>query len=157
MSTSTNSIGVVEDVQFTSSGMGNQWTTINGVRYCTFWDVRNRDWEIGDMVKFNDVTESVFSNTPVVRQARDIHKVALPTGSMTLKQFRATKCQEHPELAPHQDITVDYLGGECGISVVNGGFLLQLNNEIHRSQDFSQLEMRLYVWAVHNLSELTRA
>ncbi len=137
--------------------MGNQCTTINGVRYCTFWDVRNRDWEIGDLVKFDDITDSVFSNTPEVRQARNIHKVALPTGSMTLKQFRATKRQEHPDIPPHQDIRVDYLDGECGISVVNGGFLLKLNNGIHRSQDFNQLEMRLYAWAVHNLSELTRA
>jgi len=150
-------IGIVEDVAFTHGGMGNQWTTISGARYCTYWNIKTRDWEIGDLVKFDDVTESVFSNTPVVRQAKNIHKVVIPAGSMTFQQFRATKCQEHPELAPHQDITVDYLGGECGISVVNGGFLLQLNNEIHRSEDFTRLELLLYAWAIENLPELTRA
>lgn len=156
MSTS-KTIGVVENVEFTSGGMGNQWTTISGVRYCTYWDVRNRDWEIGDLVKFNDVTESVFSNTPVVRQAKNIHKVVIPDGSLTLQQFRATKRQVNYATAPHQDLAVDYLGGECGISVVNGGFLLQLNNEIHRSADFNRLELLLYAWSLENLPELTRA
>lgn len=156
MSTSKG-IGIVEDVAFTQGGMGNQWTTISGVRYCTYWNTMTKDWEIGDLVKFDDVTESVFSNTPVVRQAKNIHKVAIPAGSITLQQFRATKRQEHQELAPHQDITVDYLGGECGISVVNGGFLLRLNNEIHRSEDFSRLELLLYAWAIENLQAHTRA
>lgn len=74
----TRSTGVVEKIEFTHGGMGNQWTTISGVRYCTFWDIRTADWKEGDTVTFVDVTEPIFGNTPCVRQARDIHKAAAP-------------------------------------------------------------------------------
>lgn len=45
-------VGVVESVAFTNNGAGNQWTIIDGVRYATFWDVRKKDWKIGDGVRF---------------------------------------------------------------------------------------------------------
>lgn len=32
--------GKVEDIQFTSGGAGNQFTTIDGVKYATYWDFR---------------------------------------------------------------------------------------------------------------------
>lgn len=150
----TNATGVVEKVEFTQHGMGNQWTTIDGVRYCTFWDFRTRDWREGDTVNFEDVTAPVFSNTPTVRQARNIHKAAAPRSSMTLEQFKATKEPVPGELPPHRTISVDYLGGACSIAVVVPGYLLQLNNEVHRSEDLEHLEGLLYVWALENLPEL---
>ena len=33
-------VGKVEKIDFTSGGAGNQWTTINGVRYATWWDFK---------------------------------------------------------------------------------------------------------------------
>jgi hypothetical protein len=46
--------GVVEKVEFTMGGAGNQWTTIAGVKYATWWDARDADWKVGDCVQFEE-------------------------------------------------------------------------------------------------------
>ena len=33
--------GRLDRVSFTPSGAGNQWTTIDGVKYATYWDIRD--------------------------------------------------------------------------------------------------------------------
>ncbi len=33
--------GTVEKIEYTNGGAGNQWTTIDGVRYATWFDIRN--------------------------------------------------------------------------------------------------------------------
>jgi hypothetical protein len=71
--------GRVEKIEFTQGGMGNQWTTISGTRYCTFWDIRVTDWKQGDWVSFAAFDRPVFSNTPSVLQANEIHKVKVLT------------------------------------------------------------------------------
>lgn len=35
--------GIVEKIEFTSGGAGNQWTTIDGVKYATWWDLRTKE------------------------------------------------------------------------------------------------------------------
>lgn len=35
--------GFVEKIAFTTGGAGNQWTTISGVKYATYWDLRRID------------------------------------------------------------------------------------------------------------------
>lgn len=171
------SVGVVERVEFTQGGMGNQWTTINGVRYCTFWDIRTKDWKVGDTVTFVDVTERVFSNTPVVRQALYIRKgdpnvpvqpaePTEPAGSkngnatyitgepgsvMTLAQFAATRSAVSQGSARPSHF--DYLNGYCQIECFDDGYLLQVHNSVHRSHDLASLEAILYAWALRAIPE----
>lgn len=139
-------IGVVENIEYTSGGIGNQWTTISGVRYCTFWDVRTIDWKRGDTVVFLDFTRPVFSNTPSVRQATEIHKV--PAGAMTFEQFRATAVAT-PNAASSKSL--EYLGGECSIEVADLSYRLQLHNALFDSTDLCALEQKLYAWALANV------
>lgn len=67
--------GVVDDVKFTSGGAGNQWTTIDGVKYATFWDVRTMDWKVGDTVEFDRTDRPLWHDQPAIPQASRIHKV----------------------------------------------------------------------------------
>jgi hypothetical protein len=46
--------GIVEKVEFTMGGAGNQWTTIAGVKYATWWDARETDWKVGDRVRYEE-------------------------------------------------------------------------------------------------------
>lgn len=67
--------GVVETVQYTYGGAGNQWTTIDGVRYATWWDIRTRDWCEGDRVQFTSTSAPLWDGMGTVLQARDITRV----------------------------------------------------------------------------------
>lgn len=66
-------VGTIENWDFTFGGAGNQWTTIDGERYATYWDVFTKDWEVGDLVEY-----TVFY-APLRQwcewQAKDIKKV----------------------------------------------------------------------------------
>jgi len=68
--------GVVEKIAYTSGGAGNQWTTIDGVAYATWWDIRTRDWKIGDRVTFQPYDRPLWSGQPEVRCAGNIRKAA---------------------------------------------------------------------------------
>ena len=37
----TAKVGTLDSIAFTQGGAGNQWTTIDGVRYATWWDIRS--------------------------------------------------------------------------------------------------------------------
>lgn len=67
--------GVVEKVEYTHGGAGNQFTTIGGVRYTTFWDIRTRNWKEGDTVQFTAVERSLWEGQPKTMHAEDITKV----------------------------------------------------------------------------------
>ena len=69
--------GIVERVDFTSGGAGNQWTTISGVKYATFWDIRTKDWKIGDEVEFDAFEAPLWSGQPAINQAQSIRKKQL--------------------------------------------------------------------------------
>lgn len=45
--------GKVTDVQFTLGGLGNQFTTIDGRRYWTWWDVRSHPVRVGRIVTYS--------------------------------------------------------------------------------------------------------
>jgi hypothetical protein len=55
-------IGTVEKVEYTSGSLGNQWTTIDGVKYATWWDIRGREWNIGDRVEHEPYRTPGFAN-----------------------------------------------------------------------------------------------
>lgn len=63
-------IGTVENVEYTQGGLGNQWTTIDGVKYATWWDVRSIDWRVGDKVEHEPYTAPAYNEETV--QATDI-------------------------------------------------------------------------------------
>lgn len=67
--------GIVERVEFTHGGMGNQWTTIGGVRYMTFWDIRTIDWKEGDRVTFDAVNRTLWNEQSFL-MAENIRKAA---------------------------------------------------------------------------------
>lgn len=66
--------GVVQKVEYTHGGAGNQFTTIDGVRYTTFWDIRTRDWKEGDSVRFTAVERSLWEGQPKALHAESITK-----------------------------------------------------------------------------------
>lgn len=70
-----NKTGVVESVRYTSGGAGNQWTTIDGVRYATYWDVRKTDWREGDTVTFTASERGLWSDSPPIPHADNIRKM----------------------------------------------------------------------------------
>ncbi len=46
-------IGKVESIKYTTGGMfGNQWTTIDGVSYMTWWDALRLPIRIGAIVEY---------------------------------------------------------------------------------------------------------
>lgn len=67
--------GVVQDIKFTSGGAGNQWTTIDGVRYATWWDIMTKDWKTGDTVTFTATEAPMWHGQAPVLQAHRIRKV----------------------------------------------------------------------------------
>ena len=73
-------IGVVEDVTFTNGGAGNQWTTIEGVRYATYWNALTRDWKVGDTVSFVPTAQPLWSGGENIPHAAHIHKVSNAEG-----------------------------------------------------------------------------
>lgn len=66
--------GVVEKVEFTQGGAGNQWTTIGGVRYATWWDIRTKDWKVGDEVRFVETERPLWHGGAPIPQAHSIAK-----------------------------------------------------------------------------------
>lgn len=67
--------GRVERVEYVRGGAGNQWTWIDGKRYCTYFDLRETDWSIGDMVTFTLRQLPVpFCGPELVPHAWDIAK-----------------------------------------------------------------------------------
>ena len=69
--------GIVENVQFTQGGAGNQWTTIDGVKYATWWDIRTKNWKVGDQVSFTAYEASIFDGQSKVPHATNISKIAV--------------------------------------------------------------------------------
>lgn len=69
--------GRVDNVEYTHDGAGNQWTTIDGARYATFWDIRTRDWRVGDRVTFDTYQASLWNDGQApIAHAHNIHKEA---------------------------------------------------------------------------------
>ena len=71
----TRKIGTVEKIDFTSGGAGNQWTTIDGTRYATWWDIRTKDWRLGDAVSFEAYDAPLWSGGEPIPCAQSIAKV----------------------------------------------------------------------------------
>ena len=71
----TTKTGTVDSVAFTQGGAGNQWTTIDGVKYATWWDFRTRDWKVGDTVSFRPYRAPLWSGQSDVDCADSIRKV----------------------------------------------------------------------------------
>lgn len=70
--------GVVQNVDFTTGSDGRQWTTIDGVRYATWWDISTKNWKVGERVTFDAGFARAWANTPPEWRAENIAKA---TGS----------------------------------------------------------------------------
>lgn len=68
--------GTVDRIQYTSGGAGNQWIVIDGVRYAAWWDVRTKDWKVGDRVRFEHYRRPLWADHPAVDCAQRIRKAA---------------------------------------------------------------------------------
>lgn len=66
--------GKVDNIDFTYGGAGNQWTTIDGKRYATWWDIRTMNWRVGDTVNFDAYRRPLWSGNPDVDCAQNITK-----------------------------------------------------------------------------------
>lgn len=55
--------GIVEAIAFTSGGAGNQFTTINGVKYATWWSTGN-GIVVGAKVRFRPYRSPLWSGQP---------------------------------------------------------------------------------------------
>lgn len=44
--------GRIEGVRYTWGQGGHQWTTINGIKYVTYWNALDKDWKEGEVVNF---------------------------------------------------------------------------------------------------------
>ena len=67
--------GVVQAVEYTHGGAGTQYTTIDGVRYVTYWDIRTRNWKEGDRVRFTAVERSLWTGSPKALFAENISNI----------------------------------------------------------------------------------
>lgn len=67
--------GTVEKIQYTSGGAGNQWTTIDGIRYATWWNITTRDWREGDQVTFEKYKRPLWSGMVPIDCAQNIRIV----------------------------------------------------------------------------------
>ncbi|MGF6604020.1 hypothetical protein P3T23_008775 [Paraburkholderia sp. GAS448] len=67
-------VGKVERIEFTQGGAGNQWTTISGIKYATWWDLRTKDWAVGDVVAFKATNAPMWHGQPAVPQASKIER-----------------------------------------------------------------------------------
>lgn len=70
--------GTVSKIEFTHGGLGNQWTTINGVRYATWWDIRHLHPKEGDLVEHQPYQAPAWGDATV--QATRIVSVARQIG-----------------------------------------------------------------------------
>lgn len=66
--------GVVQHVAFTQGGAGNQWTTIDGVKYATWWDFTTKDWRTGDTVTYETTKQALWHGNPPIDVAHSIKK-----------------------------------------------------------------------------------
>lgn len=67
--------GTVEKIDFTSGSAGHQWTTIDGVKYATWWDTRTKNWKIGERVTFEPYRAPLWHGNNAVDCARSICKI----------------------------------------------------------------------------------
>ncbi|WP_241299401.1 hypothetical protein [Burkholderia stabilis] len=67
-------VGTIDKIAFTQGGAGNQWTTISGEKYATWWDIRSRNWNEGDVVAFKASKAPLWHGHPPVAQASNITK-----------------------------------------------------------------------------------
>lgn len=68
--------GRVEHCELTWGAGGNQWTTINGIKFATYWNILNKDWITGQVVTFEFYWDDLHVGRNVYRHvlhAREIH------------------------------------------------------------------------------------
>lgn len=62
-------IGTIEKIEFTSGGAGNQWTTIDGVVYATWWDFK-QGVRLGSRVEYETMRRSLWYGMAEIDCAR---------------------------------------------------------------------------------------
>jgi RNase P/RNase MRP subunit POP5 len=97
-------VGKVEKIEFTSGGAGNQWTTISGTRYATWWDLRTKNWGEGDIVSFKATCAPLWHGQPEVAQASritkfDLANLPVPKGNQPYVVLRINRRQRNAIVA----------------------------------------------------------
>lgn len=87
-------IGIVEKVEFTQGGAGNQWTTISGTKYATFWDIRTTNWKVGDEVTFHRYSAPLWSGTAPILHASGIKKIGAGDKADTRSNVQSAQLAE---------------------------------------------------------------
>lgn len=71
-------VGVVESIEYTSGGAGNQWTTIDGEKYATYWEF-SQGVRKGAVVVYHAYKQMLWYAGPVVPHAGIIEVVGVPS------------------------------------------------------------------------------
>lgn len=126
-------------------------------------------WEVGtfsDGIQVTDKHGIMHHSRPLFPPLRfpiDADPATSPTGAktdgvtgepgsvMTLAQFAATRVAVPEGIATPTHL--EYLHGDCEIGCCQGGYLLQTNNGIYRSDNLASLEAILYAWALQTIPE----
>lgn len=70
--------GTIDKIDYTSGGAGNQWTTIDGKRYATWFDFRDpklKGLRSGAKVEFTTSTEKLWSSDATPTLCAEILRV----------------------------------------------------------------------------------
>jgi hypothetical protein len=59
--------GTVDKVAFTQGGLGNQWTTIDGRKFMTWWDIRKHAVKKGARVRYTFKENSTVCHSPLMK------------------------------------------------------------------------------------------
>ena len=68
-------IGTIEKIKFTSGGAGNQWTTIDGTRYATWWSFGD-GVKVGAEVEYQPYRQRLFGNSADEVDCANIRRVS---------------------------------------------------------------------------------
>ena len=70
-------VGKIEKLELSFGGMGNQWTTIDGRLYATWWDYKE-GWKVGDIVEhkpFQEHSPYIHSRNEIIECTKLLRKV----------------------------------------------------------------------------------
>lgn len=67
--------GRVEHCELTWGAGGNQWTTINGIKFATYWNVLDKDWITGQVVTFEFYWDDLHVGRNVYRHVLHAKKI----------------------------------------------------------------------------------
>lgn len=150
MTTAKQITGVVERVELTLGG--NQYTTIDGIRYMTLWDALTRNWKEGDVVQFTADDQPPYIGAPKVLRAKEIMKVqpGMQSGDqLSFEQFTSQR-ERVADLGlalgseSEKGIPGYVYPGRCFIAMAKTGFNLHVGSSEWTEPELDPLERIVY-------------